>query len=102
MSAGQITQGRLRTDVDPTTNLPPDSINGDYWKQGGVWYGWCPKDDKRELLCNLSRHAVTEHGDGTITVTPSILCGFSNPSNEWECGIGSWHGYLERGVWREC
>lgn len=31
--------------------------------------------------------------DGTITVSPSILI------SHWEGR--SWHGYLERGVWRE-
>lgn len=40
----------------------------------------------------LANHNVTEHEDGTITVSPSILVG----------GEGGWHGYLERGVWREC
>lgn len=38
-------------------------------------------------------HIVTEHEDGTITVSPSILITRHD---------GSWHGYLERGVWREC
>lgn len=32
---------------------------------------------------------VTEHEDGTISASPSI-------------DTGSWHGYLERGVWRSC
>lgn len=34
-------------------------------------------------------HTLAEHDDGTITVSPSIL------------GDG-YHGWLERGVWREC
>ena len=38
-------------------------------------------------------HIVTEHEDGTITVAPSILITRHD---------GSWHGFLERGVWREC
>ena len=41
----------------------------------------------------LSRHEVAEHEDGTITVSPSIL--ITRPPQ------GEWHGYLERGVWRE-
>jgi uncharacterized protein YndB with AHSA1/START domain len=39
-------------------------------------------------------HTVTEHEDGTITVSPSIL------ATEAEHGH-DWHGYLEQGVWRE-
>jgi Family of unknown function (DUF6527) len=39
-----------------------------------------------------SIHRVTEHEDGTITVSPSIA-----PREP-----GGWHGFLERGVWREC
>lgn len=41
---------------------------------------------------NLSRHDITEHEDGTITVSPSILITRGNDRD--------WHGYLERGVWR--
>ncbi len=41
----------------------------------------------------LKNHEVTEHGDGTITVSPSILI---------DDGVGGkYHGWLERGVWRE-
>ena len=36
---------------------------------------------------NPSVHSVTEHEDGTITVHPSIV-------------TSTWHGWLERGVWR--
>lgn len=63
---------------------------GDYGKQpDGTWYGWTPIGQ----LAGLDKHTVVEHEDGTITVSPSILCG---------AGMGdAWHGYLERGVWRE-
>lgn len=58
-----------------------------YGRDGdGNW--WCrpPKGG-----CGiLGDHQVTEHEDGTITVSPSILM------------PGQWHGYLERGVFREC
>ena len=40
-------------------------------------------------------HSVTEHPDGTITVSPSILLEAGDP--KW-----TWHGYLEHGVWRSC
>jgi hypothetical protein len=92
MSAGQVTQGVRLWHVDPETHLPRGSVKGDYWKDDGVWYGWCPADGERNLLCTLARHTVTEHDDGTITVSPSILCG--NPGRQW-------HGFLEHGVWRK-
>lgn len=43
-------------------------------------------------LGDLRNHEVTEHEDGTITVSPSILV------HNWD--VGDWHGFLERGVWR--
>ena len=84
----------------------PDSIFGE---PGGGWENW--KDSqpgdymivRRELqgkdalyirdpagrVGACRDHAVTEHEDGTITVSPSI---FDAPDG--------WHGWLERGVWR--
>lgn len=63
---------------------------GDYGIIGDRWYAMTP--DGR--LGNLSAHNVTEHEDGTVTVSPSILVtGGDSP--------GSWHGFLERGIWRE-
>jgi hypothetical protein len=40
-------------------------------------------------MCSLNPaiHTVVEHEDGTITVTPSIV-------------TSTWHGWLEKGVWR--
>lgn len=71
---------------------PPEALPnpGDYWKAAHGWMG-CTPDGR---LCDLSRHTVIEHDDGTITVGPSILVsggGFD------EC----WHGYLEKGDWRQ-
>jgi hypothetical protein len=69
------------------------------WPLPGDYYfypeaGWCAvTPDGRQ--CGLRGHDVTEHGDGTITASPSILV--SGGEKSW-----SWHGYLERGVWREC
>lgn len=63
---------------------------GDYWRHsGGSWYARLPNG----LYACLSGHKVTEHADGTITASPSILC---------DDGTSSWHGFLERGVWRGC
>jgi hypothetical protein len=67
----------------------------------GTWYATTPNDH----LANLCAHAVTEHDDGTITVSPSILV--STPrAGDGPDGMRSpvlvelWHGFLERGVWR--
>jgi hypothetical protein len=61
----------------------------DYGKDGcGVW---CV----RPPGCHaggIPLHDVVEHEDGTITVSPSILL---------DDGEHKWHGYLERGAWRE-
>ena len=71
---------------------------GEYgkWAHDGNWYFCCPNDE--HLLANLAKHQVLEHEDGTITVSPSILCQGGSRSGEGK----SWHGYLERGIAREC
>ena len=59
-----------------------------------AWYGYCPGPGR--LIANLARHDVTEHmDDRTISVLPSIECTNGRLGNRW-------HGYLERGVWKEC
>lgn len=55
----------------------------------GTWYACTPNGH----LGSLRNHTVTEHEDGTITVSPSILV--SDDTGEL------WHGYLENGIWRE-
>jgi len=48
---------------------------------------WCLKaPDGSEGSLNPSIHAVTEHADGTLTVSPSIV-------------TKTWHGWLKAGVW---
>lgn len=66
---------------------------GEYWKdeRDGHWHAVCPPG--KPYLANLGAHDVIEHDDGTITVSPSILVTVPN--------VGQWHGYLERGVWRQ-
>jgi hypothetical protein len=59
----------------------------------GHWYATTPNG----LFGNLGRHTVTEHDDMTISVSPSILVTSGHDGR-----APSWHGYLERGVWREC
>lgn len=63
---------------------------GDYTFWKGAWYAMPPNTD---LHANLAKHEVTLHDDGTITVSPSILVSDHK---------STWHGYLEKGVWREC
>jgi hypothetical protein len=50
------------------------------------------------MCANLSGHEVEEHKDGTITVKPSILIGGHNRQTG---ARKEWHGYLERGIWRQ-
>lgn len=92
MSAGQITQGRRRHDIDDHTDLPPDVQRGDYWRWSDRW--WCMTPSG--FIGNLSLHTVTVHDDQTITVSPSILV-----TEQIGGEKRAWHGFLEKGVWRE-
>lgn len=83
-----ITPGRrIYPDVDGRMNFQP----GDYgFDKDGLLLLRPPRGevgalDGDEVLV----HEVLVHEDLTITVSPSIL------SPEW-------HGYLERGIWRDC
>lgn len=77
-----------------------DQLFGD----DGIDGGYCPFVTKGQRmwlvrtpnghLGNLGAHDVTEHDDGTITVSPSIL--ISNPQQG-----ELYHGYLEHGAWRD-
>lgn len=78
--------------VDPDTQAFKP---GDYGKNSdGEWY--CRPPGKKSHLGSLQEHTVTEHEDGTITVSPSILIDYPAGKDSWK-----WHGYLERGIWRE-
>lgn len=72
------------------TDRPVVLLPGEYGVMGGRWFA-CTPDGR---LGDLSNHEVTEHEDGTITVSPSILVSGGGSQ-------GDWHGYLEKGVWRE-
>lgn len=92
--------------------------NGGYGKDSaGIWCVVTPNG----RYGSLANHSVVEHDDGTITVSPSILVPAIEPkvytpdertrlvaaagedyAREWEAGKPGWHGYLDRGVWREC
>ena len=77
--------------------LPDDPHPGDYWKDPNTdqWLVYCPQGG----IGNVSKHTVIEHEDNTITVSPSILLTYG-PADE-AGNRKAWHGYLERGVWRD-
>lgn len=72
--------------------------HGAYWRepvQGRlVWYCITPNG----LYGGLANHDVIAHDDGTITVSPSIHVRLPRGNDPEQ----NWHGYLERGEWREC
>ena len=79
---------------------------GDYWldpRHG--WYAACPtprdEDGMISCLAYLKSHAVVEHEDETITVSPSIECKAPDSAPEGWRRRHYYHGWLERGVWRE-
>jgi hypothetical protein len=78
-------EGDVLPDVDY------DDLQGGYWRTAdGTWMCGLPAPGFG--IGSLTKHTITEHDDGTITVSPSILV---------DTGDGRrWHGYLERGVWR--
>lgn len=71
---------------------------GDYGKDGGGAWRCRPPGVKDSG--SLDDHEVIEHGDGTITVAPSIVAGDvkGEAAELMDC---QWHGYLEKGVWRK-
>lgn len=91
---------------------------GSYWiDSGGAWAVCTPNG----RIGSIAKHTVVEHEDGTITVSPSILvyaisgCAYAQEERArlveshgveqvktWERGRPEWHGFLERGMWREC
>jgi hypothetical protein len=90
-------QGTRVADVENPYEPHPILNPGEYRRMKEndewVWYACTPNGCQG----NLAAHDITEHEDGTITVSSSILCKRElrgdNP--------GDWHGYLEQGVWRE-
>lgn len=102
MSSGDTTQGRRLPDRHPAA--PATARPGHYWRvpvlgqDGMSYYGW-RAITPIGLVANLDSHEVTEHEDGTITVSPSIRV--TTPRLPDGLPDESWHGFLERGVWRE-
>jgi uncharacterized protein DUF6527 len=82
-----MTGKRLPDGTEWSSKIQP----GDYWKdEFGTWFAETPTG----LTANISGHEIVEHEDRTITVSPSILVNGNRPN--------AWHGYLEKGIWREC
>lgn len=82
-----VTGRRVDPDLAGMIHLDP----GDYGKDvAGRWWARVP-DDQYDMA-SLDAYEVTEHDDGTISVSPSIMA---------HHGFAHWHGYLEHGVWRE-
>ena len=92
-----MTGRRVYPSVDGELRL----AEGDYGRDGrGHWYCWPPATPE-ECCGILDGHQVTEHEDGTITVSPSIFIEYTVGVLSGEAGPRtSWHGFLERGVWR--
>lgn len=94
----KITQGeRVADDTAPHLLKPGEYLKIPYKSEEPRWPGktyWmcCTPNG---LLGNLLNHNIVENEDKTITVSPSILVKGGN-----QCP--TWHGYLEKGVWREC
>lgn len=80
----------------PDGTEPHEYEPGDYGRWGEYWFCRCPGEGPRRLTGHLGNHEVVEHEDGTITVSPSILT-----TARWAGVDQTWHGYLERGIWRE-
>lgn len=83
---------------------PPPAEGGWHRHEGtGEWWV-CPPG---RHWARIPNHQVVEHDDDTITVSPSI---FYNQGADERWGgdqpmpeaARPWHGYLERGVFREC
>jgi hypothetical protein len=93
----EVTPGH-RVECTPEGFLPPGwMIPGAYgrlnrtleqvWNcEAQLWWNVCAPDGSACSL-NPALHNVTEHVDGTITVSPSIV-------------TPTWHGWLQCGVWR--
>jgi hypothetical protein len=89
MNVGETRKGeRLKEMPDNWWNIPAGSYGP---LKDGHWAIHPPGGYVGHLSPRV--HQITEHDDGTITVSPSIL---QQRGDNKE----SWHGFLERGIWR--
>ncbi len=94
-----------------------ETPRGAYWRDEHSVWSVCTPNGR---IGSFAKHTVVEYEDGTITVSPSVLVHaieghVYEPDErarlvdsygvayveEWERGKPGWHGFLERGVWRE-
>lgn len=66
---------------------------GDYGKWKDQWLVCVPTGSIGRID---SKWSVTEHEDGTITVSPSIEVSTKHVPELY------WHGFLKKGVWESC
>ncbi len=100
MSAGDTTQGRRLPDDASIADMEP----GDYLLRSGRRMVWLRLPNGAQANLPVSESTATdartwflvEHEDETLTLSPSIWLHPSPPADP-----AGWHGYLERGVWRE-
>lgn len=102
MAPGDVTQGHRAESVQALYADPPGGYlllrNADDVPRQGVrphsvalWFR-DPAGHVGRVIDSV--HQIVEHEDGTVTVAPSILATTGAHGHDW-------HGYLERGVWRE-
>lgn len=89
---GDFTNGRRMRQFSGHHQL----MSGEYGQWDGTWWAVTPNG----LTANLSSHDVTEHADGTITVSESIKTEGGNLTRNGN-GYAHWHGWLKHGVWEE-
>lgn len=86
MAAGDVTQGRRRPDGTPVHELEP----GDYSVHRAGERVWLCLPSGQFGQVDYQWTVTVEGSEGPVTVSPSI-----------HDAPDGWHGFLERGVWRE-
>lgn len=88
---GEVVKGRRVYPCENGHVISRLTQEGDYGKDSsGRWFARPPKlKHVTGVWLNNPKYSweVIEHPDGTISVHPSIDC------------IGTWHGWLKKGVW---
>lgn len=92
MAAGDTTQGYRAENVKALYDGPAGGYVPVRNEPTGKLVLWIK--DPAGHVGRCAKHELTEHEDGTFTVSPSILATTAAHGHDW-------HGYLERGVWRE-
>lgn len=82
----------------------PHTPPGAFWRDERGKWAICTPNGR---IGSIEKHAVVEHEDGSITVSPSILV-YPTTHTRYEgeqlvnYEAPGWHGYLQTGEWREC